>query len=82
VLLQIRRAAVHPAAGTDLKGANRMSTFIWILLAALYLAALVSLGVATLRKGHTALFVVGIIFPLLWVVGAIIAPTPRAANTV
>lgn len=55
-----------------------MPTFLWILLAVLYLAALVSLGIATLRKGHTVLFVVGIIFPLLWIVGAVIAPTPRA----
>jgi hypothetical protein len=29
-----------------------MSTFLWILFAALYLAALVSLGITTLRKGH------------------------------
>jgi hypothetical protein len=57
-----------------------MSTFLWILLAALYLAALISLGVATLRKGHTVLFVVGIIFPLLWIIGALMAPTPRAAT--
>ena len=33
-----------------------MSTFLWITLVVLYLMALVSLGLATLRKGHTALF--------------------------
>jgi hypothetical protein len=47
---------------------------------ALYFAALISLGVATLRKGHTVLFVVGIIFPFLWIIGALMAPTPRAAS--
>jgi hypothetical protein len=57
-----------------------MSTFLWILLAVLYLTALVSLGVSTLRKGHTVMFVVGIVFPILWIVGALIAPTPRAAG--
>ena len=57
-----------------------MSTFLWILLAAVYLAALVSLGVTTLRKGHTVLFVVGIIFPILWIIGALISPTPRPAS--
>jgi hypothetical protein len=36
------------------------------------------LGVTTLRKGHTALFWFGIIFPILWIVGALMAPTPRA----
>ena len=56
-----------------------MSTFLWFLLAVLYLAALIVLGLATLRKGHTVLFVVGIIFPILWIIGAVMNPTPRAA---
>lgn len=57
-----------------------MSTFLWILFAAIYLAALVSLGVSTLRKGHTILFLFGIFFPLLWIMGALMPPTPRAAG--
>ena len=56
-----------------------MSTFLWFLLAALYLTALLVLGLTTLRKGHTALFWFGIIFPVLWIVGALMAPTPSAA---
>ena len=52
---------------------------LWIILATLYLVAVFTLGLATLRKGHTVLFWVGIIFPLLWIVGAVIAPTPAAA---
>jgi hypothetical protein len=61
-----------------------MSTFLWFLLAALYLTALIVLGLTTLRKGHTALFWFGIFFPVLWIVGALMAPTPRvvaAADT-
>jgi hypothetical protein len=54
-------------------------TFLWILLGVLYIVLLVWLGMATLRKGHTALFVLGIFLPLLWVVGALMAPTSRAA---
>jgi hypothetical protein len=54
-------------------------TFLWILLAALYIAAWVTLGMSTLRKGHKALFWFGIIFPVLWIVGALIQPTPAAA---
>jgi len=57
-----------------------MSTFLWIIFATLYVVALVVLGLATLRKGHTWLFVFGIIFPILWIVGALIGPTPRAAS--
>jgi hypothetical protein len=56
-----------------------MGTFLWILLGVLYVVILVTLGLATLRKGHVFLFIVGIIFPVLWLVGAMIAPTPRAA---
>jgi hypothetical protein len=54
-------------------------TFVWILLGVLYIALLVSLGLTTLRKGHTALFVFGIFFPLLWIIGAVMAPTPAVA---
>ena len=56
-----------------------MSTFLWFLFAAIYIVALVVLGLATLRKGHYVLFIVGIFFPLLWIIGALIGPTPRAA---
>ena len=57
-----------------------MSTFLWVVLSALYLTALIVLGVSTLRKGHYFLFFVGIIFPFLWIVGALIGPTPRASG--
>jgi hypothetical protein len=57
-----------------------MSTLLWFLLAALYLAAWFFLGLATLRKGHTALFWIGIFLPILWIFGALMAPTPRAAG--
>ena len=51
---------------------------LWILFATLYLVAVFTLGLATLRKGHTVLFWVGIVFPLLWIVGALMAPTAKA----
>lgn len=54
-----------------------MSTFLWFLLVVLYFTALIVLGLATLRKGHTALFWFGIIFPVLWIVGALMAPTAK-----
>ena len=60
-----------------------MSTFLWFLLAVLYLAALIVLGLATLRKGHFVLFFVGLFFPLLWISLVVsIGPTPRAASTI
>jgi hypothetical protein len=57
-----------------------MSTFIWILLAVVYIVLLVSLGLTTLRNGHTFLFFVGLFLPLLWIVGAFMPPT-NAAQT-
>lgn len=56
-----------------------MSTFLWFLLAVLYITALVLLGQTTLRRGHTALFWFGILFPFLWIIGALMAPTSRVA---
>ena len=54
-------------------------TFLWIILEILYIVLWVTLGMTTLRKGHTALFWIGIIFPVLWIVGAVMAPTPAVA---
>jgi ATP/ADP translocase len=56
-----------------------MATFLWVLLATLYFVVLVTLGVATLRKGHFLLFFIGFFVPFLWLIGALIGPTPRAA---
>jgi len=55
-----------------------MSTVLWLLLAVLYIVLFVTLALTTLRKGHIVLFWVGIVFPILWIIGALIAPTARA----
>ena len=39
--------------------------------ALLYLMVMFTLGMATIRKGHWALFIFGIAFPLLWIVGGL-----------
>jgi hypothetical protein len=57
-----------------------MSAFLWILFGALYFVCLFFLGLATYRKGHTALFWIGTFLPILWIIGALMAPTPRAAG--
>jgi hypothetical protein len=51
---------------------------LWILLAILYIVCLVVLGLSTFRKGHYWLFWIGFFFPILWIVGALIAPTESA----
>jgi hypothetical protein len=42
-----------------------------VLLGVIYFALLITLGIMTLRKGHWVMFIIGIIFPILWLVGAI-----------
>jgi hypothetical protein len=54
-------------------------TFLWILLGIVYVVCWIFLGLATFRKGHYRMFWIGFFFPILWIVGALIAPTPAAA---
>jgi hypothetical protein len=55
-----------------------MSTFLYIVLAVIYITCFIVIGLATFRKGHYLLFWLGIIFPVLWIIGALMAPTPAA----
>lgn len=49
---------------------------MYFMLGALYLVLLVVFGTLTWRKGHLVLFWVGIIFPVLWMIGAVLKPKP------
>jgi hypothetical protein len=42
----------------------------------LWLVLFIWLGIRTLRHGHWVMFLVGIVFPLFWIIGALI---PRRA---
>ena len=44
-------------------------TFLWILLAVLFVACWLYFGMATSRKGHYWTSWIGFIFPILWIVG-------------
>jgi hypothetical protein len=43
-----------------------------------YLVLIFTLAVATFRRGHMILGIVGFLFPLLWVIGAVIPPVNRS----
>jgi uncharacterized membrane protein len=47
-------------------------TFWGIGLGILYLVLLFTVAVMSFRKGHWVLGLIGFIFPLLWVIGAIL----------
>jgi len=40
-----------------------------------WLVLLVLLGVRALRRGHWVMFILGLLFPLFWLIGAVIPPT-------
>ncbi len=48
------------------------------IVLAIIISLLIFLGVPRCETAHTILFIIGIIFPLLWVFGAIMPPTERA----
>jgi hypothetical protein len=46
--------------------------FGWIFLASIYIVCLFTVCMLTFRKGYTLLGLIGIIFPFLWLLGAIL----------
>jgi hypothetical protein len=55
-----------------------MSGTAWgITLGILYLVLILTLAVLSFRKGHWVLGIIGFIFPVLWLIGAIL-PARRA----
>ena len=55
-------------------------SIVWIGLGLLYLILLFTTGVIALRKGHLVLFIVGFIFPILWIIGVLMQPTGAAVQ--
>jgi hypothetical protein len=54
-----------------------MSGLGWITLSIIYFVLLVTVAIMTFRKGHWVLGLIGFIFPILWIIGAIL-PRRRA----
>jgi hypothetical protein len=52
-----------------------MEWILWSGLAILYLVLLFTVCLMTFRKGHVALGIIGIFFPVLWLIGAMLPPT-------
>lgn len=74
----VRNPAKVSGRRTSTRRDHLMSTLLWLLLAFVYVALFVTLALTTLRNGHTVLFWVGIFFPVLWIIGALIGPTAGA----
>ena len=57
------------------------SSVTWVILGIIYFVLLVILGVMSLRKGHWIMFIIGIFFPLFWIIGAVMPPTESARES-
>ena len=51
----------------------------FVLGGILYVILLLTLGIMSIRKGHWVMFIIGIIFPLFWLIGALMPPRQQAA---
>jgi hypothetical protein len=63
------------------RGGLEMSFLEWFLLAFLfviYVTCIFTVAVITFRNGHWILGILGIFFPVFWLIGAILPPTAEA----
>jgi hypothetical protein len=51
----------------------------WITLGIIYFVLLIVFAVLSFRKGHWVLGLIGFIFPILWIIGAIL-PTRHGSS--
>ncbi len=58
-----------------------LSGFWYGLFVVIYIALLIVLGITCLRKGHWVMFIIGIFFPLFWIIGAVMPPTESARES-
>jgi hypothetical protein len=79
-LLKRNSPAVLDSGGHNRMDADAMSGVFWgIGLGVLYLVLIFTLAVMSFRKGHWVLGLIGFIFPVLWLIGAILPSRYRRA---
>lgn len=49
--------------------------FYWGVAGLVWLLLFIFLGIRTLRKGHWVMFLIGLVLPLFWIIGALIPST-------
>lgn len=55
--------------------------FLSAMLFAIYLTAIFTVAAVTFRKGHWIMGILGIFFPVFWLIGAVLPPTEEALLT-
>jgi hypothetical protein len=66
--------ALHPRSGIGKKGdaMTGLDWFLSIVLLTLYVTCLFTVCSLTFAKGYTVLGILGIFFPILWLIGAVL----------
>jgi hypothetical protein len=70
--LKARRSAADPPGYHQMEGEPMSGTGLGITLGIIYFVLLVVFAVLSFRKGHWVLGLIGFIFPILWIIGAIL----------
>ena len=52
---------------------------LWIVVATFYIGCVFTVCMLTFQKGHTALGIIGIFIPLLWLIGAMLPAKPGSS---
>ena len=52
---------------------------LWVGLGIVYVLLLITLGIVSIRKGHWVMFLFGLVFPVFWLIGALMAPKQEVA---
>ncbi len=59
-----------------------MDWFLSVMLFTLYIFCLFTVCLLTFQKGHIVLGIIGIVFPILWLIGAILPAKPGSRYAV
>jgi len=55
-----------------------LETFLLVFLGVIYLTCVFTVAAVTFRNGHWIMGILGIFFPVFWLIGAILPPTKEA----
>jgi len=57
-----------------------LESFLLVFLGAIYLTCIFTVAAVTFRNGHWIMGILGIFFPIFWLIGAILPPTKEAVT--
>ncbi len=58
-----------------------LEVLLLVILGAIYVTCIFTVAAVTFRNGHWILGVLGIFFPVFWLIGIVLPPTPEAVLT-